>query len=439
MKATIFDGSPAGDPTGERIAGLLTPLLSAQGYEVKHIVVLRDKTLGHCRGCFQCWLKTPGICVIDDDNRELSAKFIQSDLVIMLTPVTFGAYSPELKGMLDHLIANVSPFFTTVNGESHHRKRYSRYTDLMAIGWNDTPDETQKAMFRHLAWRNAINFHSERSNWGVVRSEASDAALKAQLEALTRNLDRTTAKSGEALPRIAVTGGVASELRNALQLVGSPRMATSSSAALGGYLLRQLEAQGVATETICIHKAMRDAEKRQAMLDAIDRADLCILAFPLYIDSLPAPVLSLMRTIRERRAGLPPKGAFAAIANCGFIESRQNAHALATCAIFAEAAGLRWLGGIAIGGGEGLVHGQEFLKPGRMTMPYKHALDQVAEALTKGNAVPEEAAQQLAKPFVPAWLHRFAGSKRWKKEARRNGVERELGAQPYRIQEMRAG
>lgn len=430
MKATIFDGSPAGDPTGERIARLLTPLLSAKGYETGRIAV-RDKTLGHCRGCFQCWLKTPGICVIDDDNRELSAKFIQSDLVIMLTPVTFGAYSPELKGMLDHLIANVSPFFTTVNGESHHRKRYSRYPDLMTIGWNDTPDETQEAMFRHLAWRNAINFHSERSSWGVVRSEASDAALKAQLEALTRNLDSTAAKSGEALPRIAVTGGIANGSRNALQLVGSPRMATSSSAALGGYLLRQLEAQDVATKTICIHKAMRDAEKLRAMLDAIDRADLCILAFPLYIDSLAAPVLSAMRAIRRHREGKAAHGSLVAIANCGFIESRQNAHALATCASFAEAAGLRWLGGIAIGGGEGLVHGQEFLKPGRMTIPYKKALDQVAEALAKGHAMPEEAAQQLAKPFVPAWLHRFAGSMRWKKEARRNGAERELGAQPY--------
>ena len=61
MKATIFDGSPAGDPTGERIAGLLTPLLSAKGYEVEHIVVLRDKTLGHCRGCGVeiGWWKTP--------------------------------------------------------------------------------------------------------------------------------------------------------------------------------------------------------------------------------------------------------------------------------------------------------------------------------------------------------------------------------------------
>ena len=430
MKATIFDGLPAGDSTGGRIAAILETHFAAKGYDTEP-VALRDKTLGHCRGCFQCWLKTPGICVIDDDNRELSAKFIQSDLVIMLTPVAFGAYSPELKRMLDHLIANISPFFTTVNGESHHRKRYSRYPDLMVIGWNDTPDEMQEAMFRHLAWRNAINFHSERSSWGVVRSDNNDDVLKTQLEALARQLDSTAAKSGEALPRIAVTGKAPDGPRNVLQLIGSPRMATSSSAALGGYLLRQLEAQGVATETICIHKAMRDAEKLAEMLDAIDRADLCFLAFPLYIDSLPAPVLSAMRAIRLHREGKPTHGSLTAIANCGFIESRQNAHALATCASFAEAAGLRWLGGISIGGGEGLVHGQEFLKPGRMTIPYKKALDCVAEALAAGQPVPEEARQQLASPFVPAWLHRFVGSMRWKKEARQNGILDKIDAKPY--------
>jgi len=52
--------------------------------------VLSNRTLGSCTGCFQCWLKTPGLCVIDDDGRLLAGKFIQSDLVVLLTPVTFG-------------------------------------------------------------------------------------------------------------------------------------------------------------------------------------------------------------------------------------------------------------------------------------------------------------------------------------------------------------
>ncbi len=429
MKALILDGSPAGDSTGGRIAAILEKHFAAKGYEAEH-VVLRDKTLGHCRGCFQCWFKTPGVCIIDDDNRELSRKFIQSDLTIFLTPVAFGAYSPEMKAMLDHLIANISPFFTTIDGETHHRMRYDRYPDVMIAGWIDQPDQTQEALFSHLAWRNTINFNGERRAWGIVDHHADDAALKAQLETLARKLDSPASHRQGTLPRIAAEAS-ATPPRKVTLLVGSPRMAKSSSAALGGYLLDQLAGLGLATETHQIYHALHDERKRSAMLDAIDRADLCILAFPLYVDSLPAPVLTLMRTIHERRAGKSPKGAFAAIANCGFIESSQNESSLGSCATFAKAAGFRWMGSITIGGGEGLVHGRPLAELGGPVTPYKKALDLVAVALAAGEPVPEKARQQLAKPFIPGWIYRFVGSMDWKKQARKNGIIDKIDARPY--------
>jgi hypothetical protein len=208
MKALIFDGSPAGDSTGSRISAMLVPLLAAKGYEAE-LVVLRDKTLGHCRGCFQCWLKTPGVCIIDDDNRELSRKFIQSDLTIFLTPVAYGAYSPELKRMLDHLIANISPFFTTIDGETHHKMRYDRYPDVMIAGWLDRPDPMQEALFSHLAWRNTINFNGEKRAWGIVDPHVADDALKSQIEDLMRKLESLPAHAGVELPLIAAKGHAA--------------------------------------------------------------------------------------------------------------------------------------------------------------------------------------------------------------------------------------
>jgi len=431
MKALILDGSPAGDATGERIAALLAPLLATKGYETEHLV-LRDKTLGHCRGCFQCWLKTPGICIIDDDNREISRKYIQSDLTVFLTPVTYGAYSPELKRMLDHLIANISPFFTTVDGETHHRMRYDRYPDLLVIGWSDRADEAQAAMFRHLAWRNSINFNAARSAWQVIGQTGNEASLASQLDTLMRRFDSAEKRAAEPLPHFAATA-LNAPPKSVLLLVGSPRQAKSSSASLGGYLLEGLESRGIVTETLYIHRAMQDGEKLQAMCEAIDRADLCILAFPLYIDSLAAPVLAAMREIVRHRTSKPQRGGLVAVANCGFIESRQNEHALETCAAFAHASGLCWLGGIAIGGGEGLVHGSKLSELGGPAIPYKKNLDHVAEALAAGNPVPDDAREQLAKRFIPAWLHRFVGSMHWKKEARRNGILEKIDNRPYQM------
>jgi multimeric flavodoxin WrbA len=119
MKAILLDGSHENDLTGARVQTALAAELTGRGWEVEHIL-LREKKIGNCAGDFFCWMRIPGMCNIDDDNRIIAAKIVHSDLLVYLTPVTFGGYSYTLKRMVDHQIQNISPFFTSVNGEIHH-------------------------------------------------------------------------------------------------------------------------------------------------------------------------------------------------------------------------------------------------------------------------------------------------------------------------------
>ncbi|MBM3162689.1 MAG: NADPH-dependent FMN reductase [Chlorobi bacterium] len=431
MKALIFDGSPEGDSTGIRVTGELGNLLAAAGYDAEH-VVLRERTIGNCNGCFQCWLKTPGICVIDDDNRELSRRMIASDLLVLLTPVTFGGYSPELKKMLDHLIANISPFFARIDGETHHRRRYDSYPDLLAVGWQNEPDARQEAVFRHLVLRNSINFYSAGTGCTVIQAKRSPDEIRGELTALLSNFRNPKTQSDAQQLSLPEPSALNRPVRKAVLLVGSPRMTKSSSASLGGYLVEELESRGVITDTFQIHKALRDDDHLARLLEAVDNADLSILAFPLYIDSIPAPTLTLMSMIGERCGKQSPQRGFAAIVNCGFIEAFHNDTALGICAEFARESGFTWMGGVSIGGGEGLVHGRPFRTLGGPAIPFKKALVRVAEAFAEGQPVPDDARQQLARPFVPGWVYRIVGSMNWKKQARRNGILQKLGDQPYR-------
>ena len=134
MKAILLDGSQPNDSTGERVRAAMLSELRSGGWEVEHIL-LRERKIGNCAGDFFCWVRSPGICNIDDDNRAIAKAIMQGDLVIYLTPVTFGGYSSALKRMVDHQIQNISPFFVQVDGETHHQKRYARYPDFLAIGW----------------------------------------------------------------------------------------------------------------------------------------------------------------------------------------------------------------------------------------------------------------------------------------------------------------
>ena len=159
MKAVILNGSEKGDAAIDGVHEIFVDELEGQGWEVEPLI-LHEMEIRHCVGCFGCWVQTPGVCVINDAGRDVAKAVIQSDLVVYLTPVTFGGYSSQLKKALDRSICLVTPFFTKVNGEIHHEPRYERYPRIMGVGVLPQADEESERIFTTLIGRNAINAHT---------------------------------------------------------------------------------------------------------------------------------------------------------------------------------------------------------------------------------------------------------------------------------------
>lgn len=172
MKALILNGSNKDDQTSETVQRVIIDELRGLKWEVKPLI-LREMEIAPCMGCFGCWVQTPGTCVIDDMGRGIARSFIQSDLAILLTPVTFGGYSSELKKGLDRSIGLIMPFFTKIEGEVHHKPRYKKYPSLMGIGVLSKKDEESERIFKTLVQRNAINFHAPASAAGIVLGGSS--------------------------------------------------------------------------------------------------------------------------------------------------------------------------------------------------------------------------------------------------------------------------
>jgi multimeric flavodoxin WrbA len=121
---------------------------------------LRELAIAPCAGCFGCWTRTPGECVIEDSARDVLRSYVGSDIVVYVTPVTFGGYSSELKKLLDRIILSVlDPRFTVVGGEVHHRLRYRRYPKTIGFGTLPSPDPDAEQLFARLVARNGINAH----------------------------------------------------------------------------------------------------------------------------------------------------------------------------------------------------------------------------------------------------------------------------------------
>jgi len=180
MRTVIFDGSKTDDLTIKAIEKTLLDQLTGAGWEVEPIK-LRSTQIANCIGCFGCWVKTPGTCVINDAGRETTRKYIQSDLAVWLTPVTFGGYSSELKKALDRIIPILLPYFQSYHGQIHHKLRYEKYPKLLVIGVQE-PGVNYEESFTALAERNSLNFRPPAFAVSIFQRDENPEMIPAFVE-----------------------------------------------------------------------------------------------------------------------------------------------------------------------------------------------------------------------------------------------------------------
>jgi len=182
MKAVFFKGSPpaGGDLLCNRASAAVMAKMKALDWEAKAFA-LAGMDIKACRGCFSCWVKTPGRCIIEDDQESILRAMAVSDLVIWLTPITFGGYSPELKKALDRIIPIILPFFNKVQGETRHPLRYAFRRRLLAIGTQKREDAGSEDIFRRLVKRNALNMDNAEAVTMVFSGDVSLAEMEKRL------------------------------------------------------------------------------------------------------------------------------------------------------------------------------------------------------------------------------------------------------------------
>ena len=428
---------------------MLTDVLTQRGAQVQ-VFSLRELKLAHCIGCFGCWLETPGICRYHEaDGCAILQEVIQSDTMILFTPVSFGGYSSQLKQIVDRFVSLCLPYFHAYHGELHHVPRYAHFPRWVTVGVQLQFNAEDAALFKLVVGRNAINFHAKSYAVEVVRSTDDPDRLREVFGSLLGRCDPLP--WGEAIkPLMPAPDTLAGRAEpdgahRACLIVGSPKtLSKSTSSVLGNYVLERLKERGWETESLTLSASLCVARGQRALLAAVDRADLLLFAFPLYIDALPFLMTKALEVISEHRQATEhprPQHLFA-IANNGFAESYQNHLALAICQRFAAKSGMTWVGGLAMGAGEAISSGEQLQPMSAAGVPCLHvisALDLTAAALAQGQAVPAEAVQGIAKnpiPHAPFWLWRWifmkSGNRMWERRAAEHGVStQQMLAHPY--------
>ncbi len=121
-----------------------------------------DGKYAPCQGCFGCWTKHPAECFMKDRLKQVCRLIGRADELVIVTKNLYGGYSAAVKNVLDRSIGTSTPFSTYRGRQMHHTLRYGKHGLWKVVVYGETSG-TEKATFRCMAERNAVNDGYERS------------------------------------------------------------------------------------------------------------------------------------------------------------------------------------------------------------------------------------------------------------------------------------
>ena len=121
-----------------------------------------DGKYAPCQGCFGCWTKHPAECFMKDKLRQVCRLIGRADELVIVTKNLYGGYSAAVKNVLDRSIATSTPLSTYRGRQMHHTLRYGKHELWKVVVYGEA-SVTEKATFRSMAERNAVNDGYERS------------------------------------------------------------------------------------------------------------------------------------------------------------------------------------------------------------------------------------------------------------------------------------
>lgn len=123
MKVLAINSSPKMDKGNT--AMILNPFLEGMkeaGAEVELFYTSKLK-IHPCTGEFNCWLKTPGECLHNDDMKMLFPKVAEADVMVFATPVYVDGVTGPMKNLIDRLLPRLHPFFELRDDHCRHPVR----------------------------------------------------------------------------------------------------------------------------------------------------------------------------------------------------------------------------------------------------------------------------------------------------------------------------
>lgn len=134
MKVLVLNASPK-----ENNSGTMKITESfVEGFEKIHkaevnVINIYSLDINPCAGCYGCWHKTPGICVIRDDMAECLTLLTEADLIIWSFPLYHYSMPAKGKLFLERTLPTILPELVKTPSGCVHPIRYEKEQKVVLI------------------------------------------------------------------------------------------------------------------------------------------------------------------------------------------------------------------------------------------------------------------------------------------------------------------
>lgn len=155
MKILVLNGSPKGEKSNTfKITKAFLEGLNENKNNNVDVININKMDIKHCKGCYACWTKTPGKCILKDDMGELIDKYLAADLIVWSFPLYYYGMPSKLKAFLDRMLPTNLPFMSErEDGGCGHVPRYDmsgkKYILISTCGFYST-ENNYDALFRQF-------------------------------------------------------------------------------------------------------------------------------------------------------------------------------------------------------------------------------------------------------------------------------------------------
>ena len=161
MNILLINGSPKGTRSNTyRLSKAFVKGISETVDFVCEELTVSDMDIRPCLGCFVCWNKSEGECVIKDDMKDVLDKILWADMIIWSFGLYYFNVPSKLKSLIDRQLPLALPFMVSESETGSHPTRYDmsgkRHVVISTCGFYtaDGNYDSVNAMFDHFLGKN---------------------------------------------------------------------------------------------------------------------------------------------------------------------------------------------------------------------------------------------------------------------------------------------